>query len=173
LELPKNKFDLLWLGFSLGLVIIGGFFIVTGIWGIIVRNSGPVTSVNQIDINTTPTSSITVNTTTNPGTNGQVGDGIATVRSSSETVAGVSKSNQTNQFIEQTGKWTATDYKSGEINKGNYYVKRGDTLWEIAEAVYGNGKQWTKILNANKSKIRKLRNGQQALIVPGQVLKIP
>ena len=52
-------------------------------------------------------------------------------------------------------------------------VKAGDTLWEIAEGVYGNGADWTKILEANKGSIGFLANGQQALIMTGQVLTLP
>ena len=69
-------------------------------------------------------------------------------------------------------KWVATDYKSGDIKGPTYTVKSGDTLWEIAEAVYGNGFQWTKILAANQSSIGFLPNGSQALIIPGQVLTL-
>ena len=69
--------------------------------------------------------------------------------------------------------WVATDYKQGDIKGSTYQVKSGDTLWEIAEAVYGNGTMWTKILNANASSIGFLANGSQALIVPGQVLSLP
>jgi nucleoid-associated protein YgaU len=69
--------------------------------------------------------------------------------------------------------WTATDYSQGDISKGGYTVKSGDTLWEIAEAVYGDGTQWINILNANSNSIDYLPNGQQALIFPGQVLQIP
>lgn len=69
--------------------------------------------------------------------------------------------------------WVATNYVKGDIQPGSYTVKKGDTLWEIAEAVYGNGAQWTKILAANSSSIGFLPNGSQALIVTGQVLVIP
>ena len=69
--------------------------------------------------------------------------------------------------------WTANDYSQGEIKGGSYTVKSGDTLWEIAEGVYGNGADWTKILQANKDSIGFLANGQQALIVPGQILALP
>lgn len=34
-----------------------------------------------------------------------------------------------------------------------YTVKSGDCLWNIAKAHYGNGSEWTKIYNANKSAI--------------------
>jgi nucleoid-associated protein YgaU len=69
--------------------------------------------------------------------------------------------------------WTANDYQQGDIKGNSYTVVSGDTLWEIAEAVYGNGSQWTRILDANANGIGFLPNGQQALIVPGQVLVLP
>lgn len=69
--------------------------------------------------------------------------------------------------------WVANNYNPGEIKAGSYTVKSGDTLWEIAEAAYGNGAEWGKILAANKSSIGMLPNGSQALIVPGQVLVLP
>lgn len=49
-----------------------------------------------------------------------------------------------------------------------YTVKSGDCLWNIAKKYYGNGAQYTKIYNANKSKIK-----NPNLIYPGQVLTIP
>lgn len=69
--------------------------------------------------------------------------------------------------------WQANDYKEGDIQGTSYTVVAGDTLWEIAEAVYGNGSDWTRLLGANSSSIGYLANGQQALIVPGQVLVLP
>jgi nucleoid-associated protein YgaU len=70
-------------------------------------------------------------------------------------------------------KWVATDYQKGDIKGPTHTVRSGDTLWEIAEAVYGNGAMWTKILQANAPSIGFLPNGSQALIVPGQVLILP
>lgn len=49
-----------------------------------------------------------------------------------------------------------------------YTVKTGDCLWNIAKKYYGNGAQYTKIVNANKSKIK-----NPNLIYPGWVLVIP
>lgn len=51
---------------------------------------------------------------------------------------------------------------------GTYVVQSGDTLWAIAKKHYGNGNQYTKILNANKDKIKNAN-----LIYPGQKLTIP
>ncbi|MDE5995684.1 MAG: LysM peptidoglycan-binding domain-containing protein [Eubacterium sp.] len=50
----------------------------------------------------------------------------------------------------------------------SYTVKKGDCLWNIAKKFYGNGAKYTKIYNANKSKIK-----NPNLIYPGQVLTIP
>lgn len=70
-------------------------------------------------------------------------------------------------------KWVANDYKKGDISGSTYTVVRGDTLWEIAEAKYGSGFEWTKIKDANLSKIGFLPDGSRALIFPGQVLVLP
>jgi hypothetical protein len=48
------------------------------------------------------------------------------------------------------------------------YVVRGDNLWNIARAHYGQGWHHTKIYNANKDQIR-----DPDLIYPGQVFSLP
>ncbi|HAZ29853.1 TPA: hypothetical protein DCY43_03895 [candidate division WWE3 bacterium] len=73
----------------------------------------------------------------------------------------------------QVAGWVANDYKQGDISSGMYTVKSGDTLWEIAEGVYGDGTMWVQILDANASQVGYLPNGQQALIFPNQTLLIP
>lgn len=89
----------------------------------------------------------------------------------------IDQTNQNSTYTtsdEQNITWTANDYKQGDIQAGtNYTVKQGDTLWEIAEAAYGNGTQWENIAQANSQSIDYLANGQQALIYSGQVLVIP
>lgn len=70
-------------------------------------------------------------------------------------------------------RWTANDYVNGDITEKPYTVKSGDTLWEIAEGVYGDGSLWVNILQANADDVGFLPNGSQALIFPGQVLQIP
>jgi len=71
------------------------------------------------------------------------------------------------------GTWTARDLAANSISGDSYTVESGDTLWEIAEARYGSGFEWVKILEANKDSIGFLPNGSQALIVPGQTLVLP
>jgi nucleoid-associated protein YgaU len=56
-------------------------------------------------------------------------------------------------------------------------VHDGDTLWDIAVQVYGDGSQWTKIWDANKDNLIKSdsRNATDAghWIHPGQIIDIP
>jgi nucleoid-associated protein YgaU len=103
---------------------------------------------------------------------GEIAGGSSTRRDDATKTAAELKSTQTQALINQTGKWRATDYVEGDISTGSYQVKLGDTLWEISEAVYGDGSQWTKILQKNSSSVGFLADDSQALIVPGQFLTI-
>jgi len=53
-------------------------------------------------------------------------------------------------------------------NGGSYTVQSGDTLWNIAETVYGDGSKYSKIFDANTEL---LETPDQ--IFPGQKLHIP
>lgn len=91
----------------------------------------------------------------------------------SSTETSRTKAAETMAIINKTGKWRATDYVYKDIISGSYEVKLGDTLWEISEAVYGDGNQWRTILDKNSSQVGFLPDGSQALIIPGQFLTIP
>jgi len=101
---------------------------------------------------------------------GEITSGESTKREENETS---SNSNLVYDCPKPGEAWAATDYTKGDINSGDYTVKCGDTLWEIAEAVYGNGYEWTKILDANSTNIDFLPSGEHALIYAGQTLTIP
>lgn len=58
---------------------------------------------------------------------------------------------------------------TGKPTPKTHTVKVGDSLWNIAKAVYGDGSQWKKIYDANKKTIGKNPNAIKA----GQKLVIP
>jgi|GEM_PF-689401 len=173
---------------SVILIILGSIGILYGINNIITNQNENKDNENNID----------KESPTEKETTGQINEGISTDESTpietekkttnenqTETnnsepeytglsASGLAKSLATQQKIIEQGRWIATNYDKGDIVSTSkiYTVQKGDTLWEIAEALYGNGFRWTEILNANKNKIRFLPNGEQALIVPGQVLTI-
>jgi nucleoid-associated protein YgaU len=49
---------------------------------------------------------------------------------------------------------------------GKYTVKKGDTLWKIASAHYGNGNQWQKIASANPGLSAETLKAGQRIVVP-------
>ena len=51
-----------------------------------------------------------------------------------------------------------------------YTVKKGDSLWKIAEQQYGSGAKWQRIYEANRDKIqdpKMISVGQELVIPPG------
>jgi nucleoid-associated protein YgaU len=58
-----------------------------------------------------------------------------------------------------TGEWDATQWHD---------VKKGDTLWKIAEHYYGDGSLYPKIFEANRDVLK-----DPNLIRVGQKLRIP
>jgi hypothetical protein len=161
----KNNLSNLASCFSLILIITGLYLLVNGLFGIVNKNSfepivkDPV-SDNNVDINITPPII------------GKIDEegGISVMRVQAESSVAIQKARETADSISRTHRWRATDYEKGDIGVGYYSVKLGDTLWEIAEAVYGDGAKWIKILENNKNDIGFLEDGSQALIVPGQIL---
>ena len=47
----------------------------------------------------------------------------------------------------------AVNHNSSVISGSEYVVVKGDNLWKIAVKAYGDGYQWTKIWQENKSKL--------------------
>lgn len=62
----------------------------------------------------------------------------------------------------------AVDAKMLRFASGKAIIRRGETLWEIAERVYGDGNQYRRIVEANDALIT--RPGR---IFPGQVFDLP
>jgi len=60
---------------------------------------------------------------------------------------------------EGSDQWDATQY---------HEVKKGDTLWKIAEHYYGDGSLYPKIFEANRDTLK-----DPNLIKVGQKLRIP
>jgi hypothetical protein len=58
---------------------------------------------------------------------------------------------------------------TGKTSGKTYVVKKGDSLWAISKRTYGNGSDYQKIYQANKSVVGKNPN----LIYPGQKLVLP
>lgn len=54
-----------------------------------------------------------------------------------------------------------------------YVVKHGDTLWEIAKEMYGDGTRWVEIFNANPLSMYNPNGHEFPLIHAGNVLVIP
>jgi nucleoid-associated protein YgaU len=94
-----------------------------------------------------------------------------------EAEAGEEADNETQETSAKegvvAGTWTVKDHQPNSLSGDSYTVQKGDTLWEIAEARYGSGFDWGKILEANKDSIGFLPNGSQALIEVGQTLVLP
>ncbi len=64
------------------------------------------------------------------------------------------------------------DYKFGDITGDRYVVRKGDTLWQIAEGKYGAGGAWVEINRANGG-FPLLRSGQPVNIPVGYNLVLP
>jgi hypothetical protein len=164
----KNKINMLGSFFSIVLILLGLFLLVSGLFGIV--NVSPPIQIQE-DTATNSTDNVAINNEILIE-KGDIGEGLSTAKVEAGSASATLKAMETEEHINRTHKWRATDYEKGEIGIGRYEVKLGDTLWEISEAVYGSGFLWHKILDANSSSIGFLPNGSQALIIPGQVLVI-
>ncbi len=58
--------------------------------------------------------------------------------------------------------------EAAPTEQGSYTVQSGDTLWNIAETVYGDGSKYSKIFDANTDLLE-----HPDRIFPGQKLLIP
>lgn len=152
---------------SILLIIIGLYLLITGIYKLSFKDESVI-----VDNEYNSITDVIIDNGFEVEDNSDIGEAISTGRVQAESLTAIEKSEINQRYIRDTGKWRATDYSRGDIGIGEYEVKLGDTLWEISEAVYGSGFEWKRILNANSDKIGFLKDGSQALIIPGQILKI-
>ncbi len=66
---------------------------------------------------------------------------------------------------------TAVQDQTGQQSAGTYVVKKGDTLWKIAKATTGDGRNWRKILAVNPDCLS--TPGNTRTLKVGAVLVIP
>ena len=76
----------------------------------------------------------------------------------------VSSANAQASAANESSSGTAITTPQGTV--GNYIVKRGDSLWKIAQQTYGDGQQWSTIARENNLR-------RPNMIVPGQELTLP
>jgi nucleoid-associated protein YgaU len=68
----------------------------------------------------------------------------------------------------QTGITSISKYQQRDAVTQRYTIQSGDTLVKIAERVYGDGNQWTRIRDANSGiDPNNLQIGQQLTLPPG------
>lgn len=73
---------------------------------------------------------------------------------------------------ESTPKQAPVDPEAGktvQLGGGVWTIGKGDSLWRIADQIYGKGTYWHEIKKANKSKV----HGAQNIIRDGDVLTLP
>lgn len=170
------------------LQVVGGIFIVVGLILIIYPLISDRIDINLPDIfdrkddgkissetleEDDDTADDNNDTTDDVSDDGKTSSDTTQREDTSSSSNSIEKAAGTLAIINKTGRWRATDYVFGDISKGSYEVKLGDTLWEISEAVYGDGNQWRTILDKNPTQVGFLPDGSQALIIPGQFLTIP
>jgi len=90
--------------------------------------------------------------------------------SSSDPIKNTDSDKNISANFSSNSTWSANNYEPNELKGGTHKVEKGDTLWELAEAYYGNGANWHQIASANN--VTYLANGNP-LIIPGQTLTIP
>jgi nucleoid-associated protein YgaU len=112
----------------------------------------------------------------NPGVDGlqvQVQDGVATLTGQASSAEALEKAvlMAGNALGIQEVKADGMSIADGSQVGGDdefYIIKKGDTLWKIAEHAYGNGSKYTKIVEVNREVIK-----NADLIFPGQKIRIP
>jgi len=108
----------------------------------------------------------------NPGVKGlkvEVKDGVATLTGKAESPSAFEKAVLMAGNLFGIKEVKADGLSGGTTNDTEYYeIKKGDTLWAIAEKHYGNGTEYKRIFAENREVIK-----DPDLIFPGQKIRIP
>ena len=73
--------------------------------------------------------------------------------------------------LSRNGNGTSIERDNNRKPPKTYLVQPGDSLWQIARIIYGDGQRWSDIYNYANNK--EIIGGNPNLIHPGQVLTIP
>ena len=68
-----------------------------------------------------------------------------------------------NEVLAQEGEQELT---TPTIGGGSYTVQKGDNLWDIAEAAYGDGFKWVDIAEANKLANPRIIHAGNEFVIP-------
>ena len=112
----------------------------------------------------------------NPGVNDlevSLEDGVATLRGEAKDQAAAEKAILMAGNVLGVQEVKADELKTPtaaepDRNTTFYEIKKGDTLWAIAQENYGDGNKYHKIFEANREVIK-----NPDLIFPGQKIRIP
>ncbi len=99
----------------------------------------------------------------------EVKDGVATLSGEAESPSAFEKAILMAGNLFGIKEVKADGLTGGDPEAGEYYeIKKGDTLWKIAEKVYGNGAEYKRIFEENREVIK-----DPDLIFPGQKIRVP
>lgn len=140
------------------LLILGGLgFLAFGLIQSINNQSRPTDNSAQVTATPSPTGAVTADGETDNDDETDNNTDGGSLNGGGISTEGDNGSAEVPETPVRTSKYVATDsyyrygndYKFGDITGERHVVKRGDTLWQIAEARYGTGYAWVDIDRAN------------------------
>lgn len=130
-------------------------------WSMTLKKWNPQRLISATAVPTTTTGGTTGGNTGTGGTGGNTGGGVGTVDPGTKPPV------------------STTERPGNPPDTSKYIIKKGDTLWGIADRFLGNGTKWPTIYDLNKKVLNDaLKSRGQSLnnphlIYPGTILQIP